>query len=631
MNVNGTVTSHGGMVLLKSNTGSAPSGVVPVVLDTYDVSGLSLSDKLYIVITTSNPTGNTQYDLNAWHNTDGIKLANFGAGGNTTTSVTAWAIITANPQDSSGKTVSSVGQSISGVAAATSSVALTTAWTGSWQLALRVATQITSGTEQWSWSVYKVGGSTDLAENYPSDQQLEAGDVVSFDAVGDKKIKKATADSSALAGIVSTAPGITLGEGVGSSLGDAGLVFGQKGANDYPLALAGRVPVKFSDENGPIHVGDRLTVSKTMPGFAMKQIFAGESIGMALEDFGGMASTSSPQVASGSFGGTASSSEPPDSTPSTSSGQVTTGKILAFVNLEYWIPPLEYALNTGGSNIVSVSSGSFYFATPELIAKAGDIIGGGTNVVVATIHAVLTKVQNLWASGDIIAQGIKKTYFATTTILVNSMGTMSDLVSNWSSRSIAISNTADDTTKALFTGNSAQAADQSKVNLEQNGAYLATYGVDSTRGEIQLSGSSSLVAGEAKVFFDYSFSSVISATTPIKLITTPTSIMQGQLYVDSKSQYGFVVKELNSMDTGTFDWLVIARRKGYEDRTSSSSLNIESLNMTTPTPTPDLSTESSGGQATPSPTPDVSPSPTPAPSDTSAPTPAPSDTPTPTP
>ena len=273
-------------------------------------------------------------------------------------------------------------------------------------------------------------------------------------------------------------------------------------------------------------------------------------------------------------------------------------------------------------------------------------------------------MQSLWASGDIIAEGVKKTYFA-----VANLGTqfVAD-ISNWTSRSIAISNIADDATKSLFTGNGAQAAGDSKLDLVENGAYLATYGVDSARGEIVLSGSSQIVNGEARVFFDYSFSSIISDTTPIKLIVTPTSVMQGQLYTESKSQYGFVVKELNSADTGTFDWLVIARRRGFEDTDLSSTnqvstfkdLNTASASASltpeptsiaipssgdvtasgspdvAPTPTSDVSptpeaTPDATVNPTPEPTPDATVTPTPVPDITPAPTPTQDTTPIPTP
>ena len=60
-------------------------------------------------------------------------------------------------------------------------------------------------------------------------------------------------------GVISTKPGLTLG---GEDL------VGKSGIPVF-LALAGRVPVMVSDENGPIRPGDLLTTSST-PGVAMK-------------------------------------------------------------------------------------------------------------------------------------------------------------------------------------------------------------------------------------------------------------------------------------------------------------------------------------------------------------------------
>ncbi len=370
--------------------------------------------------------------------------------------------------------------------------------------------------------------------------------------------------------------------------------FSQNGSISY--AFNGRASVKVTTENGPIKTGDKLTVSKTMPGHAMKMTLAGQSIGVALADFANTASSS--------------------------------GEITAFADVNYWAPSIAAVGGTAsGSANVTVSSGT-----------------GVTDVLATLANAVMTRVQSIWASGDVIAQGIKKTYYAIADISI-----FKDLnIGDWGSRSITIANTADDATKSLFTGNAAQAADNSKVDLKENGAYLATYGVDSTRGEIQLSGSSKMVNGEARVFFDFSFSSIISDTAQIRVIITPTSTMQGQLYIDTKSQYGFVAKELNSQDTGSFDWLVIARRKGFEDKTAD--LNIQTfkdLNTASasaspePTPTSLVSNPPSSPPASPSasisptPTPMPSASPSPTPSDTPTPsanpTPTPSDTPIPTP
>ena len=286
-----------------------------------------------------------------------------------------------------------------------------------------------------------------------------------------------------------------------------------------------------------------------------------------------------------------------------------------------------------GQTASSSTSGSLFGGTTISIASgSADITttsGSGLtmpDVLVGLANAVMTRVQSLWASGDIIKEGIGKTYFRAISSLQSVTYGVTEAIGNWGTRDITIANTADDTTRTLFTGNSAQAADQSKVDLANSPAgeneYLATYGVDSTRGEIQLSGSSQIVAGESRVYFDYSFSSIISDKAPIRVIVTPTSMMQGQLYTDSKSQYGFVIKELNAQDNGTFDWLVIARRKGFD---------TDIISTPTATPTPDLSAESSGGQATAEVTPEPTPDVTPVPDVTSTPEPTPELTPTPTP
>ena len=252
--------------------------------------------------------------------------------------------------------------------------------------------------------------------------------------------------------------------------------------------------------------------------------------------------------------------------------------------------------------------------------------------------------QNIKAKGDVIAEGIKKTYYSAVELFPNY--DLSLLATNWLSRNIEISSDADSETRSLFSGSGAQAADNSKVNLEDNGAYLATYGVDSTRGEIQLSGTSDLVYGEAKVYFDYSFTELIASSSPIKVIITPTTRINGQLYVDQKTPYGFVVKELNGVDASAkFDWLVIARRRGYEEPIISESPtpepSLEAITSPAPEPSP---TPIPNSEPTISPTPlepaaasgslpltGQAPEATPAPEPTASPTPEPSIEPSPTP
>jgi len=115
------------------------------------------------------------------------------------------------------------------------------------------------------------GGWGDVAEYMPSPETLEAGDVVVIDRDGNSTlIKCRQAYDSSVAGIISTAPTLTVGQQ-------------QNSAGNYPLALSGVVPCKvIADE--PILPGDLLTTA-SYPGHAQKatnpQI--GTILGKALE------------------------------------------------------------------------------------------------------------------------------------------------------------------------------------------------------------------------------------------------------------------------------------------------------------------------------------------------------------
>ncbi len=121
----------------------------------------------------------------------------------------------------------------------------------------------------------KVGGA-DVAEFITANQILDPGDVVEIDPDHPGRFRKAgTPISTAVAGVISSNPGVTLGA---------------RGASDTPtdnalqLALVGRVPVKVSVENGAIHPGDLLVTSST-PGRAMRapdRLMPGTVIGKAL-------------------------------------------------------------------------------------------------------------------------------------------------------------------------------------------------------------------------------------------------------------------------------------------------------------------------------------------------------------
>ena len=117
-------------------------------------------------------------------------------------------------------------------------------------------------------------GAADIAEWVPITTLAEPGDVIEFDPTASMQYRVAqNACSSLVAGVISTAPGVTLGTDLDAS-------------EKALLALIGIVPVKVTDEGGPIQPGDLLVTSST-PGHAMRWAGPGPCpcslIGKALE------------------------------------------------------------------------------------------------------------------------------------------------------------------------------------------------------------------------------------------------------------------------------------------------------------------------------------------------------------
>ncbi len=124
------------------------------------------------------------------------------------------------------------------------------------------------GTYNGLYADLRSGDSIDIAE-YILDTKgdTEAGDVLVADADNDESVIKSSIPyDSAVVGIVSTEPHLIMG---------MELVMDEETGEMYDdvsaakLALAGRVPVKVTDENGPIERGDLLTTS-SRAGYAMK-------------------------------------------------------------------------------------------------------------------------------------------------------------------------------------------------------------------------------------------------------------------------------------------------------------------------------------------------------------------------
>lgn len=124
----------------------------------------------------------------------------------------------------------------------------------------------------------------DFAELFHSSEEVEPGDVVVIDFANENKVKKSSKQyDTSVAGIVSTQPAMVI-EGNRIVAMNTNIVQGK--TTKPAIALAGRVPVKVTDENGMINAGDLITTSG-ITGHAMKCIkpidCVGSILGVAME------------------------------------------------------------------------------------------------------------------------------------------------------------------------------------------------------------------------------------------------------------------------------------------------------------------------------------------------------------
>jgi len=111
----------------------------------------------------------------------------------------------------------------------------------------------------------------DVAEWVSVSETVQPGDVLELDPDHSGRYRKSqTACSSLVAGVLSTDPGFVLGADVhGSGVSDVTHDSGLPTPDSALLALIGIVPVKVTNEGGPIQPGD-LLVSSSTPGYAMR-------------------------------------------------------------------------------------------------------------------------------------------------------------------------------------------------------------------------------------------------------------------------------------------------------------------------------------------------------------------------
>lgn len=210
------------------------------------------------------------------------------------------------------------------------------------------------------------GHAPDLAETIDAAPGVEAADVVMADPNNTERVVKATgAYTGAAVGVIS--------DGSSSFIVDSHAdsdSIGSNGLNGAPLVLAGRVPVKVTNEGGAIQPGDYLTTSST-PGMAMKATHAGPSIGKALGFFNG-----------------------------------DTGTVLALINISYYNPDTDG--NLQGANLsltgdASITGGLTLTGTANIAADLN--VSGQTTVHNLTATGSVSISNDLTVSGDVAVQG----------------------------------------------------------------------------------------------------------------------------------------------------------------------------------------------------------------------------------
>ncbi len=142
----------------------------------------------------------------------------------------------------------------------------------------------------------------DVAELYQSTEHLEPGDIVSSSDQRSHVQAANQSDARSTIGVISTRPAILI-DGSGFITGlvptvdkvnasanldqkqkDAWMQLALNGKDKYPVALAGRVPVKVIYTNSDITFGDKITVSK-FKGIGQKAQTSSVSVGTVLSEF----------------------------------------------------------------------------------------------------------------------------------------------------------------------------------------------------------------------------------------------------------------------------------------------------------------------------------------------------------
>ena len=226
----------------------------------------------------------------------------------------------------------------------------------------------------------EVGAAADLAEVYATnDTSLTMGHVVSLDPGLKAGVRKSTGAYGDAVGIVSTKPAQLIG-----SMDDSDAISG------VPIALAGRVPVLVTDENGPVKSGDMLTTAST-PGYAMKALRGGPVIGVAMSGFNPQDNSVHILDNNGTQGGTVPCKD------ALVAGQ-SCGKVMVFVKNSWYDPGVTIS-NTGDLSITRTkANGKTIYEIANPSAGTLSNIGVFADFAAGNIRAGSVDAQELRSS-----------------------------------------------------------------------------------------------------------------------------------------------------------------------------------------------------------------------------------------